>query len=118
MNTQQIRQRVLAAVTERLDGEFAVDIPEPQAQMDGSLTLRVVLRPSGAAVPASNTAGIARMLGLPDDVVGQKYRLGTKTFEVTGFNVGRPKNPVALRCVATGRSFKCAPEYLNSGVRI
>lgn len=118
MMGNEVRDRVLSALCDAFEGQFTVDAPDPQKQMDGSFTVRVVLRPVDTKAMSQTYAGVAQMLGLPEDVVGAKYRIGRKLFEVTGLNLGRPKNPVGLRCMQTSKSFKCSPAYLKSGTRI
>ena len=71
---------------------------------DGSFKVRYEFSTADATAGVDEaTQRTARLLGLPEDVVGKTVTLGRRTFTITGLVSRRPKFPVSARGPKGGR---------------
>ena len=57
---------------------------------------------------------LAPLFNVDPDWYGKMFRCGRKTFTVVGINMGRSKNPMAIRD-QNGKVFRCTPDYVRAG---
>ena len=89
--------------------DFAVRVKLVGANAPAKITLPTRKAPPMVGLMIEQAA---KGLGLPVDVVGQKFRHKTKTFTVTALTPSRPKNCVSL-VDQNGKGFKCSADMLK-----
>jgi hypothetical protein len=110
-----VKAEVDAALA-KIATKFGLDLDNGSGSFNSAeFGFRVKFRTSSAPakttrapkVTTSTNSSIAKMLGLPADVIGRKFNHKTKTFTVTALAPNRPKNAVCLED-QNGRKFKCS----------
>ena len=57
----------------------------------------------------------AKLLGLPEDIVGSTTTINGKVYEIIGFNIGKPKYAVRIKDIQTGTEYGCTVEQAKRG---
>jgi hypothetical protein len=73
----------------------------------------------GAEKPeASDWKRYAPLFNLPEDAIGKTISMGGRQFEISGLNTRAPKNPVMLREINSGKSFKAPASSVLFALRM
>jgi hypothetical protein len=58
----------------------------------------------------------AKLLGLPEDIVGSTITINGKVYEVIGFNLGKPKYAVKIKDIQSDKEYGCTVEQVLKGI--
>jgi hypothetical protein len=78
--------------------------------------LKIVLTSSedNPAVKAKNEM-MAKLLGLPLDIVGSTFTMNGKVYEVIGLNPNKPKYAVLIKDIQTGKDYSTTADAVKRG---
>jgi hypothetical protein len=75
--------------------------------------------PEADKIKGEESKQYAGLLGLPNDVVGKKFQLQDKEYEVVRLDIGKPKNPIIIRKPNTELpTYKISVDTLKRAMRI
>ena len=79
--------------------------------------LKIVLTSSedNPAVKAKNEM-MAKLLGLPLDIVGSTFTMNGKVYEVVGLNPSKPKYAVSIKDIQTGKEYSTTADAVKKGL--
>jgi hypothetical protein len=82
-------------------------------------TKLIVKSPDADKVSGEESKQYAHLLGLPEDVIGRKFTLQGKEFEVIRLDLAKPKNPVIIRKPGTeSPTYKISVDTLKRNANI
>jgi len=85
--------------------------------LEASGKLKIVLSTSedNPAVKAKNEM-MAKLLGLPLDIVGSTFTMNGKVYEVVGLNPSKPKYAVSIKDIQTGKEYSTTADAVKKGL--
>ena len=111
--------KFLAEISKEMDLSFDT----PRVRYDGGkIDVAVRLEPANVAIedtPAGRAfLRYASTYGLDAKWLGAEFVSGRQRMRVLGLNTNRPKNPVELKDVFTGKTYKASASYLRQNLAV
>lgn len=93
---------------------FTLDFKKEKDSLTGaSTTIKVIVTSTAQMENEKKVMGsIAKLYGLPEDIVGKTVMLQGKPYTVVGIDPHRPKNCICLRS-AQGKEYVCSPGQIK-----
>lgn len=87
------------------------------SELEASGKLKIVSTTSedNPAVKAKNEM-MAKVLGLPSDIVGSTFTMNGKVYEVIGLNPSKPKYAVVIKDINTGKEYSTTADAVKKGM--
>jgi hypothetical protein len=87
------------------------------SDLEATGKLRIVLSTSeDNPLVKEKNAMHAKLLGLPEDIVGSTTTINGKVYEVIGFNINKPKYAVKIKDIQTDKEYGCTVEQALRGI--